>query len=220
MEASLDTDIVIHLYKSNRRDLLFSLCDKLYMHEYLLENELKKKSYSVYEEFLIDKENGYINIIANSNLAQMGIKGLFDRYIEEYNYLFDTGELYAVALTKAMGMFAFLSDDTNEFGPHDALVRGLIEDVMPFAFYELLFLKYIETDMEPKDLYREFEEVTSKSMAEYPMNFRSRMLTTVRRFSNKYGTKRDQKWIKDFCTSKDIDFNNKMKKLKVFLKTL
>jgi len=42
MDASLDTDIVIHLYKSNKRDLLFSFCDKLYMHEYLLENELKR----------------------------------------------------------------------------------------------------------------------------------------------------------------------------------
>ena len=42
MDASLDTDIVIHLYKSNKRDLLFSFCDKLYMHENLLENELKR----------------------------------------------------------------------------------------------------------------------------------------------------------------------------------
>lgn len=83
MDASLDTDIVIHLYKSNKRDLLFSFCDKLYMHEYLLENELKKRSYSVYEEFLIDIKDGYINIISDSCLVQLGVKGLFDRYKKE-----------------------------------------------------------------------------------------------------------------------------------------
>lgn len=220
MDASLDTDIVIHLYKSSKKDLLFSFCDKLYMHEYLLENELKRKSYSVYEQFLIDIENGYINIISNANLAEMGVKGLFDRYKEDYNYLFDNGELYAVALAKAMGIVTFLSDDTKDFGPHETLVKGLIKDVMPFAFYELLFLKYIETDMSSKDLYREFEEVTSKSMAQYPMKFRNRMATTVRRFSNKSGTKRDKEWINDFCNNKNINFNNKMKELKEFLKTL
>lgn len=152
MDASLDTDIVIHLYKSDKRDLLFSFCDKLYMHEYLLENELKRKSYSVHEQFLIDIKDGNINIISNSDLAQMGIKGLFDGYKEDYNYLFDTGELYAVALAKAMGIVTFLSDDTKDFGPHETLVKCLIEDVIPFAFYELLFLKYIETDMTPEDL--------------------------------------------------------------------
>lgn len=143
MDASLDTDIVIHLYKSNKRDLLWSFCDELYMHEYLLENELKRQSYSVHEQFMIDVQKGNINIITNSDLIGMGVKRLFDRYIEENDLLFDTGEVYAVALAKTMGIATFLSDDTKEFGPHDTLVRGLIEDVMPFAFYELLFLNYI-----------------------------------------------------------------------------
>lgn len=52
MNASLDTDIVIHLYKSDKRDLLFSFCNELYMHEYLLEKELKNNSIVVYREFL------------------------------------------------------------------------------------------------------------------------------------------------------------------------
>ena len=56
MDASLDTDIIIHLYKSEKRDLLFLFCDKLYIHEYLLEEELKRKSYLIYEEFIKDIE--------------------------------------------------------------------------------------------------------------------------------------------------------------------
>lgn len=220
MEASLDTDIVIHLYKSNKRDLLFSFCDELYMHEYLLENELKRKSYSVHEQFMIDVQKGNINIITNSDLIDRGVKVLFETYLEQNNLLFDTGELYAVALAKTIGIAAFLSDDTKDFGPHDTLVRGLIRDVIPFAFYELLFLKYIETDQTPEDLYNEFEEVTSSSMQVHPMNFRSRMITTVRRFSDKHGTKRDIIWIKEFCNNRNINYKNKMLELKRFLKTL
>lgn len=71
MDASLDTDIIIHLYKSNKRDLLFLFCDKLYMHEYLLEEELKRKSYLIYEEFMKDIEKGYIEIITNGDLSKM-----------------------------------------------------------------------------------------------------------------------------------------------------
>ncbi len=51
MNASLDTDIVIHLYKSRRKDLLFSHFDNLFIYEYLLETEMQSKSTEVYEEF-------------------------------------------------------------------------------------------------------------------------------------------------------------------------
>ncbi|MGF7185288.1 hypothetical protein GGQ84_001374 [Desulfitispora alkaliphila] len=220
MDASLDTDIVIHLYKSGKRDLLFSYCDKLYMHEYLLVKELKNKSNPVYEQFLLDVENELITIIYNSDLVQMEIKGLFEGYKEDYNYLFDAGELHAVALAKAMGIVTFLSDDTKEFGPHETLVQELIEDVIPFSFYELLFLKYLESDMDPKNLLDEFENVNSNSMSQYPMNFRTKMLSTVRRFSKKYGTERDKQWIDKFCSHKHIDYKSKMRELGDFLRTL
>ena len=199
MDASLDTDIIIHLYKSEKEGLLFSFCDKLYIHEVLLENELKKNSYGIYENFIEDMESKNIEIIYNSDLVEMGIKGIFDGYLKEYEYLFDYGELYAVALAKAMGIVAFLSDDTKEQGPHETLVRELIEDVIPFAFYELLFLKYLEENLRPEDLYDEFEEVISNSMEKYPMNFGRRMLETVARFNRKRGIKRDVEWINKFC---------------------
>ena len=138
MDASLDTDIVIHLYKSNKIDLLLSFCDELYMHEYLLNNELKRKSYTVHEQFMKDVKNGNINIISNSDLRGMGIKVIFDRYIEENDSLFDTGELYALALARVMGIAAFLSDDTKDYGPHDSLVRGMIEGINYVYRYRIL----------------------------------------------------------------------------------
>jgi hypothetical protein len=123
MNASIDTDIVIHLYLSGKQGLLFEMFDDLYMHEFLYERELKRKSLDVYTELSSDVLEGRIAIIRNKDLIELGVKGLFDNYMRDYEYLFDRGELYAVALAKAMGLFAFISDDTKAFGPHETLIR-------------------------------------------------------------------------------------------------
>lgn len=45
MRASLDTDIIIHLYKAGNKQLVYSLFDEVYAYEYLVEKELKNKAY-------------------------------------------------------------------------------------------------------------------------------------------------------------------------------
>lgn len=217
MQASIDTDIVIHLYTSGKKDLIFSFFDRLYMHEYLYENELKRKSIMVYNSFSSDVAEGLVEIVTNKDLIALGIKGLFDGYKRDYEYLFDMGELYAVSLAKAMGLVAFVSDDTKDGGPHETLVKELIEDVIPFAFYELLFLRYIGSEVTLDEMYQEFEHVNSISMKQHPMKFRSKMLTTVRRFSYRNGTDRDYKWICEFCGQNEINYKYKMQELKDFL---
>lgn len=220
MNASLDTDIIIHLYKSGKKDLLFSYFDELFIYEFLLEQEMKKKSSEVYDEFIKDVSLGKIKVIKNTDLIRMGIKGLFEEYVETNQYLFDRGELQAIALAKAMGIFAFVSDDTKEYGPHETLVKELIEGVMPFAFYELLFLKYLESLLTVKEMHQEFISVNDASMSERPMNFSKKISITVRRFSQKHGTKRDSNWFKGYCKSNNINLNVKMTTLKEYLSKL
>ena len=164
MNASIDTDIVIHLYGSGKDELIFHFFFQLYMHIYLYEQGLKVKGALIYQKVSADVEKGRIKIVSNNDLASIGIQGLFERYKRDYEYLFDSGELYAVAMAKAMGLVAFLSDDTKEFGPHETLVKELIEDVMPFAFYELLFLKYLSSDINLEEMHREFDFINSKTM--------------------------------------------------------
>ncbi|MBE3570790.1 MAG: hypothetical protein IMW92_11955 [Bacillales bacterium] len=117
-----------------------------------------------------------IQMIRNKDLIDMGMKGLFEKYKRDDEYLFDNGELYAVSLAKAMGLAAFIFDDTKEYSPHETLVKELIEDVIPFAFYELLFLKYLNSNIPLQQMQNEFEEVTMISMDRHPMNFKKRML--------------------------------------------
>ncbi len=80
MNASLDTDIVIHLYGSGKEGLIFHFFDQLYMHAYLYEQELKIKSVPVFQRVSADVESGRIKIISSIDLSNMGIQGLFERY--------------------------------------------------------------------------------------------------------------------------------------------
>ena len=220
MDASLDTDIVIHLYKSEKKELLYSSFDKVYIYDFLLEKEMKRKSTSVYEEFKKDVEAGIVKVITNKDLIDMGIKKLFEDYKENNKYLFDQGELQAVALAKALGIAAFVSDDTKDFGPHQSLVKELIEGVIPFAFYELLFLKYLSSEITLQELDRSFEQVNQSSMSQFPMSFRRKLSEVLKRFSAKYITERDKKWILEYCDKREINLNDKMLKLRDYLKAI
>lgn len=217
MNASLDTDIVIHLYGSGKEGLIFHFFDQLFMHAYLYEQELKIKSAPVFQRVSADVESGRIEIVSSKDLVDMGIQGLFERYKREYEYLFDSGELYAVSMAKAMGLVAFVSDDTKEYGPHETLVKELIEDVMPFAFYELLFLKYLSSYINLEEMHQEVDAVTSQTMNRYPMKFRTKMAMTARRFSQRHGTERDYNWVRHYCQRQNINYRVKMRGLKEYL---
>jgi len=216
MNASLDTDIIIHLYKSGKKELLFEFFDDLYIHEFLLENEVRTNSEQVYTELLEDIKAKSIQVITTNDLISRGIKNLFDDYVKEYACLFDRGELRAIALAKLLGIAAFVSDDTKNGGPHQLLVNEYIEAIIPFAFYELLFLKYLQSELTAKQYYDSFKQITDTSMSERPMNFNSKIKATVRRFT-KGGSERDLKWRDDFCNKQSINLKQRMQELKQFL---
>ena len=167
---------------------------------------------------MTDATAGLIQIVTRQDLIQLGIKGLFEEYLRNYANLFDDGEMHAIALAKAMVLFALVSDDTKQFGPHDTLVRGLITDVMPFSFYELLFLCYLHSELTTSELHREFDAVVAQF--EKPMEFSTRIKITIRRFVGKSAEKRDLEWLESYCSEKQIDYRNKIRELLDYLRTL
>ncbi len=42
MDASLDTNVIMHLYKANLQDVLFNRFEKLKVYEFIRNQELKK----------------------------------------------------------------------------------------------------------------------------------------------------------------------------------
>ena len=78
MDVSLDTDITIHLYQADREELLFKYFDKLYMHEFILEREIRNKSLAVYKRIKDEQKNGRIRIIDTKQLIELGMKKTFE----------------------------------------------------------------------------------------------------------------------------------------------
>jgi hypothetical protein len=82
------------------------------------------------------------------------------------------------------------------------------------------FIKYLDSKISIKEMYDSFQEVNATSMSSHPMNFRSKISITVRRFSRKYGTKRDNDWIEAYCSGKGIDLKVKMQELKTYIQSI
>lgn len=209
MDASLDTDIIIHLYTSGQQNLLHDFFDHLHIHEYLLNSELKKVAPLVYAQVVKDISQGQIAVVTTKDLIELGVKGLYESYLREYEYLFDSGELHAIALAKTLGLAALVSDDTKEFGPHDLLLRELIKDVIPLSFYELLFLRFLKLPMSVNELKTLFALINEKGMSTRPLGFENRFKRTLRRFDTRSGSDRDINWMGTFCKENEIRYNEK-----------
>lgn len=218
MNVSVDTNILIHLYKSGMRELLLSSFEEIYIYDYLVEKELKDNEINVYNKVKEDINEGLIIHYKNIDLVNKGIKSIFDEYADDYIRLFiDRGEAYAIALAKVIGIVAFVSDDIKQYGPHETLLKEVIEDVIPFSFYELLFLKYIKSEINIEILHEKFEVINQK--LEHPMSFKGKITAAVMRFSSR-GSERDRKWITKFNQKYEVNFSYKMIQLKEYLKEL
>ena len=182
MDVSLDTDITIHLYSAGREELLFKYFDKLYMHEFVLEHEIRNKSTEIYKRIKEEQTN-------------------------------------AVALASTLGIAALVTDDTKEYGPHDTLLKECVEDVIPFAFYELLYLDYLVSEDNFEQLLNEYNYINRIAYPKHPMSFNNRIKRVVGRFSSR-GTKRDTIWMNNFCKERQIDYKHKMQCLLPHLKAM
>lgn len=218
MDVSLDTDITIHLFESSNEGLLFKYFNKIYIHEFVLDRELIHKSDATYKKVNALISAGKIEKVNQRYLIEIGMKKDFEEKRDEIKILFDYGEANAVALAAVLGIAALVTDDTKEYGPHDSLIKEYVENIIPFAFYELLYLEYLQSEDDFDAFYMNFETINHIAYPSRPMNFLNRIKRVVRRFS-KNGTARDRKWITDFCAAKSIDYPAKMRLLKGHLET-
>lgn len=220
MDVSVDTNIIIHLYNAYSKELLLSSFDKVYAYEYIIDTELSGNDKVVYDQVEKDIKEGKIIKVTNGELIDMGIKELFDEQYRDFMILFagDRGEAYAVALASVIGIEAFVSDDTKVGGPHETLVKELIDDVVPFTFYELLFLKYLKTEISCDEFKIEFEKITV-TMSK-PMDFKPRINKVLRRYHKERSTDRDYFWLQDFCEEYNVDLRLRLSELIAFVKSL
>lgn len=212
MDVSLDADITIHLYDAGKEELLTKYFDKLYIHEFILEREIKNKSAAAYQKISKEIHSHKIIKVTQQYLIDLGMKKIFENQLYDVKTLFDFGEANAVALASTLGIAALATDDTKPFGPHETLIKEYVENIIPFTFYELLYLEYLQSNDAFDKFKHDYETINNTAYPKYPMNFISRTKRIVRRFSNR-GTKRDITWMNTFCKIHSIDYKKKMQLL-------
>ena len=87
MDVSLDTDITVHLFESKKEDLLFKYFDQIFIHEFILERELKRKSSEAYAKVQACISNGSIIKVDQRYLINIGMKKDFEDKVYEIKAL-------------------------------------------------------------------------------------------------------------------------------------
>lgn len=220
MNASLDTNVIIHLYKVNLQNMLFDRFEKLFVYDFIRSHEMVNHAGTeIIELFDADVEAGKIELISDSYFRKIGMYPVFQRHVNEYKILFensDLGEVYAIAMAKTLGCICLVTDDIKERGPHYTLMRIPDSDVMPFAFFELLILDYLEEKITMNKLIENFNDICSK--AEMDWNFETKLKGFMRRFWKDPYSESEKIWMDKFCEINQINPKTKFKLLIDFLK--
>ena len=220
MEASLDTNVIIHLYKANFQAILFKRFEKLKVYEFIREHEMDNHATpEIINQFDKDVEAEKIELITDTYLKTIGMYDMFQQHIKNIRILFDggdLGEVYAIAVAKTLGCISLVTDDIKERGPHYLLMRIPDSDVMPFAFYEILFLDYLEQGITEEELLNCFNVICD--LSDLKMNCSSKLKAFMKRFWIDPYNESEKEWMKSFCTYKNIDAKQKILKLHTYLK--
>lgn len=220
MDASLDTNVIIHLYKANLQDILFERFDKLLVYDFIRNHEMINHAGSeIIELFDDDVQAGKIELISDAYFRKIGMYPVFYKHVNEHKILFengDLGEVYAIAMAKTLGCICLVTDDIKERGPHYTLMRIPDSDVMPFAFFELLILDYLEEKISVNKLIENFNNICMK--AEMDWNFESKLKGFMRRFWKDPYSDSEKMWMIKFCQTKRINPTTKLKTLIDYLK--
>lgn len=221
MNASLDTNVIIHLYNASFQYLLFDRFEKLKVYEFIRNTEMEHHAPDeVIKLFDKDVADGKIEIITDEYFKSIGMYYVFKQHVNENKILYDIGDLgevYAIALAETLGCITIVTDDIKEYGPHFMLMRIPDSDVMPFAFYELLFLNFLEGIITEDELDSQFGVISSISGLK--MNFSSKMRDFIKRFWSDPYTDSERKWMESFCTENNINAKQKLLKLSSYLKS-
>ena len=143
---------------------------------------------------------------------------VFQTHVKDIRILYnsgDLGEVYAIAMAKTLGCISLVTDDIKEYGPHYTLMRIEDSEVMPFAFYELLLLDYLESKSNKKEFKESFDLINNLSSLQW--NCSSKLKAFLRRFwSNPY-SKSEREWMRDFCVEHQINAKSRLMELSSFL---
>lgn len=215
MRASLDTNVIIHFYKANLQDTLFSFFkDGVFIYEQIRNKELADHGQDVLSEVDKDIAAGKIEVYTNQKLKELEVYKIFDGNVNMNKNLYgpgDMGEVYAISLAQTLGAYSLVTDDTKQGGPYMSLLQ-FDDDIMPFTFADILILRYFLGMVDENQTIEDFEQINISSNLNW--SFRSQVKKISRRFFDDPYRQEDSEWIKDLAIKYNIDIELRLAKLK------
>ncbi len=216
MKASLDTNVLIHLYRADMQGVLFDFFDEdIYIDEFIYDTELKNHGSDIKEKLERDIAVGRIQIITEEWLRNRGLWALYHEYLNEETLLYsssDRGEACAIALARVLGAMSVVTDDTKPCGPHHTLMCLPESDIIPFAHYELIIMLYL-LDRYSEEQVMEMVDAICKHSPDYAFDLKSKIVQFIKRSIDSPYSAREFAWFDAFANKHGVDIKAKLRAL-------
>lgn len=218
MRASLDTNVIIHLYRAGLQNILFEFFDEgVFIYEMIRSIELSHHGKDLLEKIDEDILEGKIKIYTDKNLKELEVYRMFEINVKRNENLYSTkdlGEIYAISLAQTLGTYSLVTDDIKQGGPYMSLLQ-FEDEVMPFNFADVLILRYLVGNVDALQTIENFQTINRESALNW--SFKSRICRFIERFYTNPYREEDKQWINEFTKTYSIKVKNK---LSVLLQTL
>lgn len=215
MRASLDTNVIIHLYRANLQNILFELFDDgVFMYEQIRNVELEHHGQDVLDNIDEDISAGKIEVYTDEKLKSQSVFRIFENNVNENRQLYgsgDLGEVYAISLAQTIGAYSLVTDDIKQGGPYMSLLQ-LQYDVMPFTFADILILRYLLDMADDLQTVNDFNAVNIASGLQW--SFRSQIAKFIKRFWKDPYKDEDRQWMKKLVIERNVKVKSKFEVLK------
>ena len=218
MRASLDTNVIIHLYRAGLQNILFEFFDEgVFIYEMIRSIELSHNGKDLLEKIDEDILAGKIKIYTDKNLKELEVYRMFEINVKRNENLYsakDLGEIYAISLAQTLGTYSLVTDDIKQGGPYMSLLQ-FEDEIMPFNFTDVLILRYLVGNVDALQTIENFQTINRESALNW--SFKSRICRFIERFYTDPYREEDKQWINEFTKTYSIKVKNK---LSVLLQTL
>lgn len=219
MRASLDTNVIIHLYQANKQKILFDIFkDGIFIYEQIRNVELEHHGKSVLKAVDADIAAGKIELYTNEKLKEQGVYRMFETNVKENRLLYgsgDLGEVYAISLSQTIGAYSLVTDDTKQGGPYMSLMQ-LDYDVKPFTFADIMILRYLLGIVDEQQTVTDFNVVNEVSNLNW--SFRSQLKKFIKRFVADPYKAEEKEWFEELIKVNNIKAMEKFRTLRDALK--
>ncbi len=215
MRASLDTNVIIHLYQANMQSILFDVFnDGVFIYEQIRNVELEHHGKAVIAVVDADIEAGKIELYTDNKLKSQGVYKMFEFNVKENRLLYsagDLGEVYAISLAQTIGAYSLVTDDTKQGGPYMSLMQ-LEYDVKPFNFADILILRYLLGIVDAHQTIVDFNAINEASDLNWSM--KSQLVKFIKRFLRDPYKEEEKEWFEKWSKENNIDSIAKFKALR------